>query len=45
MCVSVYYDLLGQDPLYPSFYQLRVGVGITRMVQVGYSCTRPGLYL
>jgi hypothetical protein len=41
----VYYDLLGQDPLYPSFYQLRVLVGITRMVRVGYSCTRPGLYL
>jgi hypothetical protein len=40
----VYYDSLGQDPLYPSFY-MPSRVGITRKNQVGYSHTQLGLYL
>jgi hypothetical protein len=40
----VYYDLLGGDPLYPSFYIPR-GVVFTRKDQVSYSCIRSGLYL
>jgi hypothetical protein len=40
----LYYDSLGWDPLYPSFYMPR-GVGFTREVRVSYSPTQLGLYL
>jgi hypothetical protein len=42
----VYYDSLGWDPLYPSFYMPRgEGVGFTRKDIVGYNLIQPGLYL
>jgi hypothetical protein len=40
----VYYHVLCQDPLYPSFYMPR-GLGFIRNDRVGYNLTRPGLYL
>jgi hypothetical protein len=39
----VYYDLLGRDLLYLSFYMK--WVGFTRKDQVSYNLTRPELYL